>query len=135
MPSYVRRAGDMKYRKVSIQSEVIPAYKEFAAPGEVVQYTDMQVVEVLRDNGSSELFYEPGVTKVNAAPGGANRLLLDSNVPTVRLWMRRTGGTGIPYKVPDNLPISGNSKEFRVPCGVQGVELFGDKYFQMIFTF
>lgn len=135
MPSYVRRNGDVKYRKVSIQSEVLPGYQLFTAPGESVQYTDFQVVEVLREDGTTQLFHEPGVVKVNYAPGGMDKFLLDKDVPLARVWMRRNDGIGIAYKVPTGLPVKGNSVEFCVPGGVQNMELFGDKYFQMVYTF
>lgn len=133
MPSYIRRNGDVKYRKVSIQSEILPQYKEFTSAGESVQYTDFQVLEVLRENGTSELFHEGGVETASYAPGGPDRFLLGKNIPLVRVWMRRSDGTGIPYKVPTELPVKGSSVEFRVPCGIQGMELFGDRYFEMIY--
>lgn len=133
MPSYVRRNGDVKYRKVNIQSEVLPQFKEFTSLGESVQYTDFQVLEVLRENDTTELFHEGGVETANYAPGGLDRFLLNKNIPLARVWMRRSDGTGIPYKVPVELPVKGNSMELRVPGGVQGMELFGDKYFEMVF--
>lgn len=133
MPSYVRRSGDAKYRKVSIQSEVIPAYNDFTAPGETVQYTDFQVLEVQRLDGTTELFHEGGVETANYAYGGADRFLIGKNIPLARVWVRRTDGLGIPYKVPCELPAKGNSAEFKVSGSVQGMELFGDKYFEMIY--
>lgn len=133
MPSYVRRSGDKKYRKVSIQSEVVPGYQDFTAPGEAVQYTDFQVVEILREDSTTELFHEGGVETANYAYGGTDRFLIGKNIPLARVWMRRTDGTGIPYKVPNELPSKGTSAEFKVPGGVQGMELFGDKYFEMVY--
>lgn len=133
MPSYIRRSGDKKYRKVSIQSEILPTFKDFTSPGEAVQYTDFQVVEVERMDGTTELYHEGGTEAASYTPGGADRFLLNKNIPLARVWMRRTDGTGIPYKVPMELPVKGSSAEFRVPCGVQGMELFGDKYFEMVY--
>lgn len=135
MPNYVRRTGDVKFRKVSVLEAELPGYQVFTAPGESVQYKDFQVVEVLRDDGTTHLFHEPGVVKVNYTAISLNRFLIDKNVPLARVWMRRNDGTGIEYKVPAALPVVGNSVEVRVPSGVQDMELFGDKYFQMVYTF
>lgn len=133
MASYIRRTDDVKYRKVSIKSAIIPVFEEFTGVAEAVQYTDLQVVEVLRKDGSTALFHESGVEVASYSPGGPDRFLISQNIPRERIWMRRTDGTGIPYKVPNELPVKGNSVEFRVPCGVQGMELFGDKYFEMVY--
>lgn len=133
MPSYVRRSGDKKFRKVSIQSEVIPQYQDFSAPGESVSYTDFQVLEVLRENGTTELYHEGGVETANYAYSGMNGFLIGKNIPLARIWARRSDGLGIPYKVPCELPVKGNSVEFRISGSVQGMELFGDKYFEMVY--
>lgn len=136
MPNYNRHDGDMKYRKVTVlEDKQLPEFKDFTGPGESVQYMDYQVLEVLCADGTRKLIHDPGVVKVNATPGGANKFLLDKNIPLARVWIRRSDGTGIPYKVPTDLPVKGNSMEFRVPGGVQEMELFGDEYFEKVFHF
>lgn len=133
MPNYVRRSGDVKYRKVNIQNASVPNYADFTSPGESIAYSDVQVVEVLRADGSTELFHEGGVEIANYCAAGPDKFLISQNIPRARMWMRRSDGTGIAYKVPVDLPAKSGSVEFRVPCGVQGMELFGDKYFEAVY--
>lgn len=133
MSSYVRRSGDKKYRKVSIVKVEDVRYQDFVSLGESVAYSDIQVLEVLREDGTTELFHEGGVETANYTYNNMDRFLIGKNVPLARVWVRRTDGTGIPYKVPNELPLMGNSAVFKVPGGVQGLELFGDKYFEMVY--
>ena len=135
MANYVRRDGDKEYRKVSIQSEITPPFQDFTAPNETVSYTTFQGVEVQREDGTTTLFYEAGVTVAHYTYAGMNKILIDKIVPTARLWMRREGAENVAYKIPSDLPVTGPSKEFRITGGVQGMELFGDKYFNMVFQF
>lgn len=133
MANYVRKSGDLKYRKINLESEGIPQFKEFTALGESISYTDKQVMEILEENGATKLYYANGAMVATYTYGGVDRILIGSDIPLERVWMRRIDGTGIPYKVPAGLIGKGGSVEFRVPCGVQGMELFGDKYFEMVY--
>lgn len=133
MPNYVRRNGDLKYRKVSIQNTAIPSYTEFTGPGESVSYSEVQVLEVLREDGTTQLYYDGGAQLASYSPRGLDVFVLSHGIPRARLWMRRSDGTGIHYKVPAELPKVGANVEFRVPSGVRNMELFGDKYLEMVY--
>lgn len=133
MASYTRRSGDLQYRKVNIKSNQLSDYKAFTGPGETISYTDYQVMEVLREDGTTELFHEGGAEITHYAYDGVDKIRIKANIPLERVWMRHGDGTGIVYKVPSGLTGDGTSVEFRVPCGVQDMELFGDRYFEMIY--
>lgn len=133
MPNYVRKNGDLKYRKVSIQSTAIPSYIDFTCVGESVSYSDVQVLEVLREDGTTQLFHDGGIEMASYRHKGMDVFVLSSGIPRARLWMRRNDGTGIHYKVPTDLPVNGANVEFRVPGGIRNMELFGDKYLEMVY--
>ena len=134
MSNYVRRDGDAKYRKVSIQSGITPQFQEFTAKGEAIAYTAFQVVEIMRDDGTTVLFHEGARQAASYTYGGLDKILIGSDVPLARVWMRRADDARVAYKVPCNLPVTGASVEFKVTGSVQGMELFGDKYFEMVYA-
>ena len=131
---YIRREGDKKYRKVSVGGDGIPPFQDFTAPGEAVRYNNDQVIEVLREDGNTALFREGGALTVNYAYNGPNQILIDK-VPLARVWMRSANCPAVSYKVPNALPevAVGNCFELKVIGGVQGIELFGDKYFEKVY--
>ena len=133
MPNYIRKNGDVKYRKVSVQSDTEPVFMEFTAPNESISYTEVQIVEVVREDGSTELYREGPLEIAQYTTGGANKFLINRAVPRNRLWMRRNDGMGVDYKVPVQLPEDGGNAFFLVSSGVQNMELFGDKYFEKIY--
>ena len=135
MANYTKKQKDKQYRKVSIASETMPPFKDFAGPADTIQYTDGQVLEVVDENGCVKLYHEDGVESVSYTTGGQDKLLISRTVPLARVWMRKADGSGIPYKVPIDLPpnASGGSVELKVPGGVQSVELYGDQYFEMVY--
>lgn len=133
MPSYIRRTGDKAFRKVSIQSGITPKFTDFTGPGEAVQYLPMQVIEILRDDGTTALFHDGSAEIANYSAGGVDRFIMRQNIPRDRLWVRRADGSGIPYKVPADLEVVGGNVVLQIPAGVSGMELCGDKYFEMIY--
>lgn len=133
MPSYIRRTGDKSFRKVSIQSGAIPRFTEFTGPGEAVQYLSTQVVEILREDGTTALFHDGAPEIANYSTSGVDKFLMSQAIPRERLWVRRSDGTGIPYKVPADLELVGGNVTLQIPCGVGGMELYGDKYFEMVY--
>lgn len=128
---YTRRPGDKAYRKVNITVSGIGKFQEFAE--DVVHYPDTAVVlEVLREDGSTQLFYDGSMKSDTYVASNANTFRLSASVPTSHLWLQKKDGTGIPYKVPSDLPKEDNLVSVRVPGGVNGWELVGDRYFAKI---
>ncbi len=134
MAQYTRKAGDKAYRKVNITVSSEPQFTDFSIGGECVSYPDKEVVlEVLRENGSTELHYQGSRATLAYLKAGADTIRILKDVPTARLWIRRVDGTGILYKVPSQLPVEDTAKVLRVPGGVANVELVGDKYLNMVY--
>ncbi len=134
MAQYTRRVGDKAYRKVNITVPNEPKFTDFSIGGECVNYPDREVVlEVLRENGSTELYYQGTQAVFNYRKPGADTIRIPKDVPTARLWIRRLDGTGILYKIPSQLPVEDTAKVFRIPGGVSNVEVVGDKYFAMVY--
>ena len=123
------------YRKVSIQTDMVPLYQEFETPDDVVQYTDLQVLEILRDNGTEKMIHEKGVEIVNYTVKAVDTLAIPSGLPLARMWVRRSDGIGIPYKVPNGLPATGSTVEIQIPSDVREMEPCGDKYFSVVYKF
>lgn len=135
MATYVRKDGDVKYRRVSIQTEMLPPFEDFTAAGEVISYLPAQVVEVLRSDGTTALFHDEPVMKANYQISAVNKILIAKDVPLARVWVRKIDNDRVCYKVPSTLPVVGGGMEFRVSGSAQGMELFGDKYFEMVYHF
>lgn len=134
MARYTVKHGDKAYRKVNIRSTVVPKYEDVPEVGQVVNYPDnLVVLEVLRNDGTSEIYYDGPTFSLRHINAGTNIIAMDKDIPTERLWIRGTDGTGIPYKVPTNLPVIDGRIEFYVPYGAQRAELFGDKYFEKVY--
>ena len=132
---YIRREGDKQYRKVNVHSDGVPAFQDFTTVGEKVSYGNEYVIEVLRSDGTTELFREGGALTVNYAFNGPDNILIDQQVPLLRVWMRSADCPAVSYQVPNVLPAAtvGRCFEMKVIGGVQGIELFGDKYFEKVY--
>lgn len=134
MAQYIRKPGDKAYRRVNITAFGTPKFTEFTAAAEPVSYPDTAVVlEVLREDGTSELHYERAPGPVSYKAIGKDKFCISRGVPTERLWLCRSDGTGIPYKVPSQLSEENGLAVFHVPCGTNGMELFGDQYFAKVY--
>ena len=134
MAEYTRTNRDKAYRKVNITATANPKFVDFKEPGEVVNYPNMAVVlEVLHYDGTTELYYEGAQGSVANKAGSPDTFGIISNVPTARLWVCRTDGTGIPYKIPENLPQKDGLALVLVPAGTRDMEIVGDKYFEKVY--
>jgi hypothetical protein len=135
MANYRRNSGDSMYRTVSIQTDMIPPYQNFETSDDVVQYTDMQILEILRENGTEKMIYEKGVEIVNYTVKTVDKLTIPSGIPLARMWVRRSDGIGIPYKVPNGLPAAGSTVDIQISSDAREMEPCGDKYFSMVYKF
>ena len=133
MAKYIRKSGDKAYRRVSVTSTALPRFEDFSVEGQLVNYPDTGVVlEILREDGSTELFYQGPRAMAQYVTLGTE-IRMSQDVPTERLWIRRADGVGVPYKVPSDLPKNSGLISFYVPGGAQKMELYGDKYFEKIY--
>ena len=134
MPNYTIKNRDKAYRKVTITASANPKFVDFKEPGEVVPYPNTSVVlEVLHHDGTTELYYEGAQGTATYKAVGPDKFGINSNVPTTRLWVTRTDGTGIPYKIPENLPQKDGLALVLVPAGTHDMEIVGDKYFEKVY--
>lgn len=134
MATYERKEREKAYRRVNITAAANPKFTDFNEPGELVSYPDAAVVlEVLREDGTTELHYNGAVGTATYKAGGTNQFLMSKSVPITRLWVRKSDGTGIPYKIPAGLPEKDGLMEVLVPCGTLEMEIVGDKYFEMVY--
>lgn len=134
MAIYTRKENDKAYRRINIAVAANPKFTEFNEAGEQVGYPDTAVVlEVLRNDGSTELYYDGAVGSATYKADGIDKFCMNNYVPISRLWVRRSDGTGIPYKIPGNLPEKDGLVTVLVPFGVHNAEIAGDKYFEKIY--
>ena len=132
--TYVRKAGDVAFRKVSLSATRVGNFEEFTTPGQTVNYPDTAVVlEVSREDGTTELYYDGPTTVETYVDFNSTDFRMTASIPTARLWVRRQDGTGIPYKVPSDLKEEEKGLvSIHIPGGIRGMELFGDKYFEKV---
>ena len=132
--TYVRKAGDVAFRKVSLFATQVAKFEEFTTPGQIVNYPDVAVVlEVSREDGTTELYYDGPTTEETYVVSNSTDFRMTASIPTARLWVRRQDGTGIHYKVPSDLKKEENGLvSIHIPGGTKGMELFGDKYFEKV---
>lgn len=134
MPVYTKQNRDKAYRKVTITASANPKFVDFKEPGEQVPYPNVAVVlEVLHHDGTTELYYEGAQGSATYKASGPDKFEIHNAVPVTRLWVRRTDGTGIPYKIPDNLPQKNGLAQVQVPAGTHEMEIVGDKYFEKVY--
>lgn len=135
MAQYTRKPGDKAYRRVNITAAGTPQFTEFTMAGELVSYPDVAVVlEVLRDDGTTHLYYDRDPAPASCKAIGGDSFCISKGVPTERLWIRRVDGTGIPYKVPGGLALKDGMPVFKVPCGTANMEICGDQYFEKVYS-
>lgn len=134
MATYIRQPNDKAYRKVNITVAANPKFTDFKEASEPVSYSDTAVVlEILRNDGTTYLHYEGAVGQATYKVNGTDKFSMGSGLPIARLWIRKTDGSGIMYKIPGNLPEVERCVEILVPFGVHNVEIVGDKYFDKIY--
>ena len=134
MATYIRQPNDIAYRKVNITVTANPKFTELKEAGEPGSDPDTGVVlEVLRNDGSTYLHYEGAIGLATYKVNGSDKFSMGSGLPIARLWVRKTDGTGILYKIPGNLPEAERCVEVLVPFGVHNAEIVGDKYFDKIY--
>lgn len=135
MAQYTRKPGDKAYRKVSITAAGTPRFTDFVVSGELISYPDVAVVlEVLRDDGTTKLYYDRDPAPASCKAITMDTFCISQGVPTERLWIRRSDGTGIPYKVPSGLKLQNGLPVFQVPCGTANMEVCGDQYFEKVYS-
>lgn len=132
--SYCRKPDDVSYRKVNITAPGTGNFEDFQEPGQVIHYPENGcVLEVMRRDGTTELYYDgPNIT-VTYVPVGCDTISM-GKAPVERLWARRADGVGLSYKLPNVVPDNNGLLKFRIPGGVAGIEIYGDKYFEKVFT-
>ena len=129
---YEKRPGDLKYRIVNVKTSEMPVYRDFSEAQ--INVPVEQVLEVLRQDGSEELFYDAAPkSMIYSRDYTEGMLVLPASLPTARVWVRRENGTGIAYKIPSNLGVQGAAPRVHIPGGVQNVILEGDKYAQKVY--
>lgn len=124
---YEHQPGDAKCRVVSLRTSNLPQFKEFG-PGDKVSYTaENSVVEVMDTAGNTRLEYNCEKVPITIHREG-EKMFFSDRLPRERLWIRFKDGTGIAYKVPNQLEIKEKYAYILIPAGSRKVELFGDKY-------
>lgn len=135
MGSYKRNPGDLKYRRVYLFADgELPEYEPFTSEVQLVSYEDHGVVlEILKENGKSELFYDKNVKDIVYGYSFDGKEIwinaLEAEQVCARLWLCREHGFQTRYKLPIRLDRSDDLVKIRVPGGTNGVILVGDKYF------
>lgn len=134
MAQYISKNGDVAFRKVNVAASAEPRFENFAFVGQEINYPDQMVVlEVLRQDGKTELIYEgPRITAAWRLDG-PDRIQIQQNVPRERLWLRNRDSAMILYKVPVQLPQRDMLVTMQVPCGTHNMELCADRYFERIY--
>lgn len=123
---YNRQANDVKYRIVSLRDSKVPKFVDFKEDS--VSYdADSCVIEVMDSNNRCTVEYGQDPLPVTVHRNGQN-LFFSDKLPTERLWARNKDGSGIAYKVPNNLKVIDGQAYLMIPAGVSKVELFGDRY-------
>ncbi len=128
--TYRRTASDVAYRKVPLKRNELPEYKDFQTADQQVDCPQDFVLEILHDDGTSELVYDYEIKTVTYRKLKDGYILL-SECPTARLWLkaRSDGSNGMLYKIPSVLPVRDGGVVFRLCGGSGDFELVGDRYF------
>lgn len=126
---YQRKAGDKKYRIVSLMNDAVSEWMEFQ--NDTVEYAEQCVLEIEKEDDTKVVEYERAVRVVPVGRDG-NMLFLAQEIPTARLWVRV--GSGMAYKVPSTLMEKDGNRYMLIPGGTQNVVLFGDEYFSRAYS-
>lgn len=135
---YTRQPGDEAYRKVSLNAPRVPnTFTEFHEESETIFCNGIGVIEVRRSDGTcflvgTENGKQPQRIRVHRNNGYFS---IDEQIPTARLWIQRSDGTGIRYKTPIVWEADPENRRIRcmVPGGVNSLRLVGDPYFQAVY--
>lgn len=134
MAKYIAKEKDQGFRKVNIRAVKLPNYEKIEEPGQVISYPDQFVVlEVLKEDGSSELFYDGPKMELKHAVE-LDKIVMGIDAPLERLWVRRKDGEGICFKVPEDLPETEGRIEMVIPGEAKSMELFGDPYCRKVYN-
>ncbi len=131
---YEKRQDDISYRIVSLDSAELRNYLTF--DNQVLNLTkENELLEVLQADGSIKLVLSGAQGTIHYRILGEEILLLNS-CPRKRLWIRRTDGTGMRYKCPEEWEKRPDSNIWycRIGSGAD-VELTGDRYLNAAYSF
>lgn len=131
--TYTRNEGDISFRKVSVAAPNVGKFEDFQTRDQTVSYSDIGfVLEVMREDGSTELIYDGMTAEVSYRTEGNNIRI--NQVPMDRIWLRKNGRNGMVYKAPKVRPNADGSIVIHIPGGTSDIELVGDKYFEKVYT-
>ena len=126
--TYQRQEGDKQYRVVSVMNEASGPWTDFVENS--VEYPEQCVLEVMLDNGKTDIKYERSVRTVSVGRNG-NQLFFPKDIPVARMWVR---SGGMMYKVPAELKEKDGKVYVLIPGGIQNVTLCGDEYFNKVYA-
>lgn len=133
---YIRQDNDKAYRKVKVNgtNTVLPPFQDFSAPEQIIDYQEVDVIEIKSADGSCHVEMHPERQTVTYTQAlGGRGFSLPGDCPVSRLWVRSSDGTGIWYKVPNQLKHENGRQLVFIPGGIANIELCGDVYFDAVF--